>query len=287
MDTNRLRQFCTIAETGSMTKAAKLLHITHSGLSKSMRILQNELNMILLQPAGRGISLTDQGLLIYQRAKVFLLQEEEFLKIDITPSSIMRIGTMEIFLLGISSYYKEYFSTPLKLLDLDPGKIEQMIAAKDLDFGITYVPFPCRDVEIIEIGKYKLGCYHLKGMFKQMDFADIPFVTPAMGLSDNPSGIKERDGWIEDTIPRHKKYSVNLLSTAIELSLRGMCAIFIPEFLANSINSHRHPKHRLVELALPRNNKVIQHAYFLHHKNRLVDNQCKQLIKLMKNVINQ
>ena len=42
MDTNRLRQFCAIAELGSMTKASKLLHITHSGLSKSMKLLQEE-----------------------------------------------------------------------------------------------------------------------------------------------------------------------------------------------------------------------------------------------------
>ncbi len=65
MDTNRLRQFCAIAETGSMTKASRLLHITHSGLSKSMKLLQEELGLELLRPCGRGIMLTEHGKLIY------------------------------------------------------------------------------------------------------------------------------------------------------------------------------------------------------------------------------
>lgn len=46
MDTKRLRQFCAIAETGSLTKAAELLHITHSGFSKSMKLLQDDLGCL-------------------------------------------------------------------------------------------------------------------------------------------------------------------------------------------------------------------------------------------------
>src|SRR5579872_4865295 len=102
MDTNRLRQFCAIAESGSMTKASRLLHITHSGLSKSMKLLQEELGLILLRPSGRGLALTEQGLLIYQRAKEFLEQEERLFKIETSPlQSTIRIGAVEIFLLSL------------------------------------------------------------------------------------------------------------------------------------------------------------------------------------------
>lgn len=82
MEIDRLKQFCVIVETGSMTKAAKLMHITHSGLSKSMQILPSELNTVLLQPAGRGITLTDAGIKVYHRAKIFLQQQEQFLQFD-------------------------------------------------------------------------------------------------------------------------------------------------------------------------------------------------------------
>jgi LysR family transcriptional regulator, salicylic acid-responsive activator of bsdBCD len=69
METNRLKQFCVIVETGSIVKASQLLHITHSALSKSMRCLQEEIGFSLLRRQGRGLALTEDGLHIYQRAK--------------------------------------------------------------------------------------------------------------------------------------------------------------------------------------------------------------------------
>src|SRR5579862_711313 len=153
METNRLRQFCTIVETGSLTKAARLLHITHSGLSKSMKLLQEEIGSILFHPAGRGLALTQDGLTIYQHAKEFLEQEERLFKIEKNSSQAMfRIGTVEIFLSVLSEQLKRYpfDSNTVSLLDLDPGNIEQMVATNQLDFGITYAPFPMENIDIIE-----------------------------------------------------------------------------------------------------------------------------------------
>jgi DNA-binding transcriptional LysR family regulator len=87
-----------------MIKASELLHITHSGLSKSMRLLQEELELILLRPSGRGLALTQEGLLIYQRAKEFLEQEERLFKIEKnTLKSVLKSGAIEIFLLSMGN----------------------------------------------------------------------------------------------------------------------------------------------------------------------------------------
>jgi DNA-binding transcriptional LysR family regulator len=158
MDTNRLRQFCIIAETGSLTKAAELLHITHSGLSKAMKLLQEELNCTLLRPAGRGLALTDDGIRTYQQAKEFLAQEELLFKSEpLTQQKSLKIGTVEIFLLPICQQLKteSLTNTPMTLLDLNPGQIEQLVESRELDYGITYAPHPMENVEIIEIEKYR------------------------------------------------------------------------------------------------------------------------------------
>src|SRR5689334_693560 len=82
METNRLKQFCLIVETGSLVKASQLLHITHSALSKSMKFLQNEIGVSLFCSVGRGIVPTEEGLLIYKRAKDFIEQENHLFKLD-------------------------------------------------------------------------------------------------------------------------------------------------------------------------------------------------------------
>lgn len=288
MDTNRLRQFCVIAETGSLTKAAELLHITHSGLSKAMKLLQEELNCTLLRPAGRGLALTDDGIRIYQRAKEFLAQEELLFKIEpLTHQQSLRIGTVEIFLLPICQQLnlKPFTDGPMTLLDLNPGQIEQLVANRELDFGITYAPHPMENIEIIEIIKYQLGCYHLSGRFNGIDISEIPFAVPALGLSNNPLGIKERDGWIESLTPRNKKYSVNLLSTGLELTLQGLCAIYIPKFIANNINRKLSENKKLVEFPLPKTQKNSQRLFLIKHKDRPEDSQFKHLKKIVQSIV--
>lgn len=288
METNRLRQFCAIVETGSLVKASHLLHITHSALSKSMKLLQEEIGISLLRAAGRGIIPTEQGLQVYHRAKNFLEQENHLFKLNQNPAtSSIKIGAVEIFLLCMGEHFKQNLleNNSITLLDLDPGNMEQMIANRQLEYGITYSPFPMEQVEIIEIGKYRLGCYYLKSMFEGQHVSEIPFVVPSQALPINPLGIKERDGWIESLYPRNKKYFVNLLSTAIELTLQGLCAIYIPDFLANKINATRKNKEILEEYTLSRNQKNLQRAFILRHKDQKETPTFKQLFKIVKDTI--
>lgn len=288
METNRLKQFCAIIETGSLVKASRLLHITHSALSKSMKILQEEINLSLFRPSGRGIAPTDEGVQIYHRAREFLEYESRLFKLENNiKSTQIKIGTVEIFLfcmsekLGLSTLKNNYFT----FLDLDPGNMEQLIANHQIDYGITYAPFPLENIEIMEIGTYRLGCYHLKNTFIGQNISNIPFVVPSQSLANNPLDIKERDGWIESLYPRHKKYSVNLLSTAIELTLQGLCAIYIPDFVAKKINSHRKTSNILVEYPLPKKQKKPHRAFLLRHKDKKDDIVFKELFKIMKETI--
>lgn len=261
-----------------MTKAAELLYITHSGLSKSMKLLQEELGCVLLRPSGRGLALTEEGMKIYQKAKLFLAREEELfaVRLEIQQHSL-RIGTVEIFLSALSGQLKPQGmdSLNLCLLDLNPGQIEQFIANRQLDYGITYAPYPMDCLEITEVGTYQLGCYCLNGCFQGMGISEIPFVVPAQGISGNPLGIKERDGWLESITPRKNKYRVNLLSTGMQLAQQGLCAIFIPKFLARN-----YPE--LVELPIPKAQKAIQRAFLIKHKDQSQD----RLFRLMKKTVN-
>src|SRR5438128_6994027 len=69
MNLNRLRYFVTVVETGSIRKAAELLHLTPAALSKAIDQLARETGVELVVPDGRGIQPTVRGRAIAQHAR--------------------------------------------------------------------------------------------------------------------------------------------------------------------------------------------------------------------------
>ena len=85
MDTQNLRAFLLVAESGSFSKAAKRLHLTQPAVSKRIAQLEAQLNVSLFDRIGRRISTTEAGeaLLPHARAVLsvrHLLRIPEFLR---------------------------------------------------------------------------------------------------------------------------------------------------------------------------------------------------------------
>ncbi|MCP4805168.1 MAG: LysR family transcriptional regulator [Proteobacteria bacterium] len=72
-----LRYFWTVAREGSVTAAAKRLHLAPSTVSAQVRLLQEELGHPLLERTGRGMLLTEHGEVVLRYADdIFALGEE-------------------------------------------------------------------------------------------------------------------------------------------------------------------------------------------------------------------
>src|SRR5437763_13339407 len=56
-----LRAFEAAARTRSLTRAAESLHLTHGAISHQIKSLERDLGVRLVERAGRGIRLTDEG----------------------------------------------------------------------------------------------------------------------------------------------------------------------------------------------------------------------------------
>lgn len=72
LDVKRLRTFLTAAAEGSFTGAAKALYMTHSAVSQQMAILEREVGLTLIERSSKGITLTDAGRLLADRATTLL-----------------------------------------------------------------------------------------------------------------------------------------------------------------------------------------------------------------------
>lgn len=61
MEIRRLSYFVRVAEDGSLTKAAGILRIAQSALSRQMRLLEEELGVRVFNRTARGMQLTEEG----------------------------------------------------------------------------------------------------------------------------------------------------------------------------------------------------------------------------------
>ncbi len=72
MELRVLRYFLEVAREGSVTRAAKRLHISQPTLSKQLKDLEGELGKKLFLRGSHDVKLTDEGMLLRKRAEDIL-----------------------------------------------------------------------------------------------------------------------------------------------------------------------------------------------------------------------
>jgi len=97
-----LRAFEATARLGSLTRAADALNLTHGAISHQIKALEAELGVALVERAGRGIRLTDEGARFAARVKSALgdiadavreigeQRNPRLLRVSVTPSFAAR-----------------------------------------------------------------------------------------------------------------------------------------------------------------------------------------------------
>lgn len=95
---NLYRTFCTVANCKSYSEASEKLDISRSAISKSMISLERQLNKKLVYCNNKGIRLTDEGKVVYERVSVSLKVIESVETIGIED---IKIGSYS----HISSFY--------------------------------------------------------------------------------------------------------------------------------------------------------------------------------------
>ena len=72
MELRVLRYFLTIAQTGNMTRASQILNLTQPTLSRQIAELEDELGVRLIERGHKGITLTEDGIFLRQRAQTLV-----------------------------------------------------------------------------------------------------------------------------------------------------------------------------------------------------------------------
>lgn len=130
MEIRTLRYFLAVAREENMTRAAELLHVTQPTLSKSLKALEEELGKKLFERHSFSISLTEEGVLLRDRAEDLVGMadkiEKEFVSLD-------DITGGELFLGLAESYQIKYIARVIRSLKERCPKLRYHITSGDTE----------------------------------------------------------------------------------------------------------------------------------------------------------
>ncbi len=140
-----LRAFVAIANAASFTRAAAQLNLTQSTLTASIKLLEQQAGLTLLDRTTRQVTLTKEGQRFYPVARR-LINDFRLAMDDLQAGAEQQRGHISIatsptansFLIPelVSSYHQQHPNINLSIYEAGASEIEQQVASKFADFGI-------------------------------------------------------------------------------------------------------------------------------------------------------
>lgn len=290
MDTERLRYFCTLAQTQNMQKASELLHISPAAISKALKVLESEVSRQLFVRSGRGIVLSDEGKLFAVEAEKILSQIDAICKgksLNKSQAPLLRLGSFEVFTTHtLGPLLKEHLGdTSLVLHELVPGQLEAALAEDRVDLGISYIPIPRPEVEFLKITTIEMGIYGIKGPLLKMQLETVPFAIPVTPIQGSPTKVEGLDGWPDNLFPRNNKYKVTMMESALELCRQGLAVSYLPKFVIDLHNKKVLEKFQLVKYPGPvplKSSYIHQDVFLVKRKSDIETPFAKKVAKALR-----
>ena len=202
MEIRTLRYFLAVAREENMTRAAKILHITQPTLSKTLKAIEEELGKKLFIRHSFSIALTEEGILLRDRAEDLVTMadkiEKEFLSLNDITGGELYLGLAE-------SYQIRYLAREIRILKnnypelkyhITSGDTEQVTEKLDkglLDFAVLcetpnsrkyeYIQFPEPDIWGVIMPEN--ATLATKEVIQADDLKDIPLFTSAQGWEND------------------------------------------------------------------------------------------------------
>lgn len=142
-----LEQLLVIAESSSLSQAAKRLHMTQPTLSRSCKKMEKILGVTLLEPSRQGMTLNENGKLVAEYAKKIVQLQKE-LQDTLEKQKVLRIGFTAPgprFLMEDLMHRNSIPSFTAIEFESKEALLEQLRKGK-LDILVTDIP--CTDLDI-------------------------------------------------------------------------------------------------------------------------------------------
>lgn len=165
MNLDRLTQFVQIVDCGSMSAAAKRVHLTQPALSRSLKLLEEELGAPLFNREGRRLVPTAAGRALLPRARAILAQIDDATR-EVARTAVrdyhdLRIGTVDsvaTWLLppALPALVAAFPGLHVKLHTARTASLLQRLASDALDVALVAWSGPPPLERATRVGRYEL-----------------------------------------------------------------------------------------------------------------------------------
>ena len=244
MELRVLRYFLAVVREGTITDAARYLHVTQPTLSRQLQDLEDELGQKLFTRSTRTISLTPEGMFLRKRAEEIMelveKTEADFNSMDELVGGDVRIGgaeteRMRLIIQVIRELQGEYPAIRYHFHSGSAADITERLDKGTLDFGLLIQPadidkydfinLPAADVRGILMRRdHPLA---RKDFITRRDLLEVPLICSRKFLQQLKSGRNDCIDWFGKDFEKLNIIAVyNLVYNATLMVEEGLgCAL--------------------------------------------------------------
>jgi DNA-binding transcriptional LysR family regulator len=162
MDFRQIRTFRSVAELGSLSKAADKLRIAQPALSRQIKLLEHELRTELFTRSGRGMVLTEAGRILLSRTAGIVRQIDQ-IRDDIqsaagAPSGRVVLGLVPTVSCVLSTRLAQrtvetYPGISLCIVESYSGHLIEWLHRGEMDLAIIYGPSADLHLNLQSLGR--------------------------------------------------------------------------------------------------------------------------------------
>ncbi|MBL4597015.1 MAG: LysR family transcriptional regulator [Robiginitomaculum sp.] len=258
----RLRQieiFYAIYSSGSITAAARQLHISQPAVSKALRYTEDQLNFLLFERVGRRLVPTSEGHRLYEEAS----------KVNQTVSSMRRAAhnmrralsghlrissvtglSFELLPRAIAMFRTKYPNITFELQTQHYGDLISSLRSYENDIGLVFSAPLYSGLQRLTLGAAEFRCVYTDGLLlgdaPRVALSDVVSTDYIAMNADGPLGavlwskIQEVDGWV------HPIAIAESCFVAKSLAASGVGIAIVDEFTSTA-SGHENIKQKKID----------------------------------------
>ena len=249
MDWDKLKIFYTVAEASSFTKAATILNLSQSAISRQIQSLEQDLKIQLFERHARGLVLTDNGEYLFKSAHEVISKLKD---VESTLSSQKDKLSGKLIVTTVVSFGTTWLTPRIKeFMDLHPEiEVELIFDDRELDLSTREADVAIRmrrpkQLNLIQ-KKFVDFNYHIYGSNKYLEKNGYPknlkdldkhkFITYGRGA---PSPVYNPD-WVlkigtKEGTKRKSAMKVNSVYGLLLAVQSGVGLAALPDYIAHNI----------------------------------------------------
>ncbi|MFG1710485.1 LysR substrate-binding domain-containing protein [Nonomuraea sp. M3C6] len=166
MELREMRAFVAVAEEGSLSAAARRLHLSQPALSQTISTLERELGVELLMRSSTGVKITEAGLTLLTEARAVLARHDQALaavaRHTATGGGVLRIGIplelpLDLLTRPLADLAEAYPDTRVQPYHLSTAAQVAALRADELDVGLLREHPVGPDLDAVQVAEERLG----------------------------------------------------------------------------------------------------------------------------------